>query len=159
MINRVTLIGRLVRDPDLRRTNDGTMVASFTIAVNRNYTAKDGQQQADFINCVVWRKTAETLEKYCGKGNLIGLDGRLQTRTYENAQGQRVFVTEVVCDNIQFLESKSNNNQNTQNKHNNQGYARNQQTRQNFTSNIDSLQLNNELDDIGAYVLEDDIQF
>ncbi|HIX82709.1 MAG TPA: single-stranded DNA-binding protein [Candidatus Erysipelatoclostridium merdavium] len=159
MINRVTLIGRLVRDPDLRRTNDGTMVASFTIAVNRNYTAKDGQQQADFINCVVWRKTAETLEKYCRKGNLIGLDGRLQTRTYENAQGQRVFVTEVVCDNIQFLESKSNNNQNTQNKHNNQGYARNQQTRQNFTSNIDSLQLNNELDDIGAYVLEDDIQF
>lgn len=159
MINRVTLIGRLVRDPDLRRTNDGTMVASFTIAVNRNYTAKDGQQQADFINCVVWRKTAETLEKYCRKGNLIGLDGRLQTRTYENAQGQRVFVTEVVCDNIQFLESKSNNKQNTQNKHNNQGYARNQQTRQNFTSNIDSLQLNNELDDIGAYVLEDDIQF
>ena len=68
MINRVTLIGRLVRDPDLRRTNDGTMVASFTIAVNRNYTAKDGQQQADFINCVVWRKTAETLEKYCRKG-------------------------------------------------------------------------------------------
>lgn len=159
MINRVTLIGRLVRDPDLRRTNDGTMVASFTIAVNRNYTAKDGQQQADFINCVVWRKTAETLEKYCRKGNLLGLDGRLQTRTYENAQGQRVFVTEVVCDNIQFLESKSNNNQNTQNKHNNQGYARNQQTRKNFTSNIDSLQLNNELDDIGAYVLEDDIQF
>ena len=159
MINRVTLIGRLVRDPDLRRTNDGTMVASFTIAVNRNYTAKDGQQQADFINCVVWRKTAETLEKYCRKGNLIGLDGRLQTRTYENAQGQRVFVTEVVCDNIQFLESKSNNNQNTQNRHNNQGYARNQQTRQNVTSNIDSLQLNNELDDIGAYVLEDDIQF
>lgn len=159
MINRVTLIGRLVRNPDLRRTNDGTMVASFTIAVNRNYTAKDGQQQADFINCVVWRKTAETLEKYCRKGNLIGLDGRLQTRTYENAQGQRVFVTEVVCDNIQFLESKSNNNQNTQNKHNNQGYARNQQTRQNVTSNIDSLQLNNELDDIGAYVLEDDIQF
>lgn len=159
MINRVTLIGRLVRDPDLRRTNDGTMVASFTIAVNRNYTAKDGQQQADFINCVVWRKTAETLEKYCRKGNLIGLDGRLQTRTYENAQGQRVFATEVVCDNIQFLESKSNNNQNTQNKHNNQGYARNQQTRQNVTSNIDSLQLNNELDDIGAYVLEDDIQF
>ena len=159
MINRVTLIGRLVRDPDLRRTNDGTMVASFTIAVNRNYTAKDGQQQADFINCVVWRKTAETLEKYCRKGNLIGLDGRLQTRTYENAQGQRVFVTEVVCDNIQFLESKSNNNQNTQNKHNNQGYARNQQTRQNVTSNIDSLQLNNELDDIGTYVLEDDIQF
>ena len=157
MINRVTLIGRLVRDPDLRRTNDGTMVASFTIAVNRNYTAKDGQQQADFINCVVWRKTAETLEKYCRKGNLIGLDGRLQTRTYENAQGQRVFVTEVVCDNIQFLESKSNNNQNTQNKHNNQGYARNQQTRQNVTSNIDSLQLNNELDDIGGYVLEDDL--
>ena len=94
-----------------------------------------------------------------GKIYEFNKDGRLQTRTYENAQGQRVFVTEVVCDNIQFLESKSNNNQNTQNKHNNQGYARNQQTRQNVTSNIDSLQLNNELDDIGAYVLEDDIQF
>lgn len=143
MINKVVLIGRLTRNPDLRRTNDGTMVASFNIAVNRNYTAKDGQQQADFINCVVWRKMAESLDKYCKKGNLIGVEGALQTRTYDNAQGQRVFVTEVVCDNIQFLEPKSINNHNNQNNPNAKSNSK----------------LSSELNDVETFDLEEDIQF
>ena len=94
MINRVVLIGRLTRDPELRRTQQGDAVTSFTLAVNRNYTAKEGQQQADFINCVVWRKQAENVEKYCSKGSMVGVEGRLQSRSYDNAQGQKVFVTE-----------------------------------------------------------------
>lgn len=105
MINRVVLIGRLTRDPELRRTPQGDAVTSFTLAVNRNYTDKDGQQQADFINCVVWKKSAENVEKYCSKGSMVGVEGRLQSRSYDNAQGQKVFVTEVFCSSVQFITS------------------------------------------------------
>ena len=105
MINRAVLIGRLTRDPELRRTPQGDAVTSFTLAVNRNYTDKDGQQQADFINCVVWKKSAENVEKYCSKGSMVGVEGRLQSRTYDNAQGQKVFVTEVFCSSVQFIGS------------------------------------------------------
>ena len=80
MINRVVLVGRMTRDPELRRTPQGDAVTSFTLAVNRNYTSRDGQQQADFINCVVWRKPAENVERYCSKGSLVGVEGRIQTR-------------------------------------------------------------------------------
>lgn len=112
MINRVVLVGRMTRDPELRRTQQGDAVTSFTLAVNRNYT-KDGQQQADFINCIVWRKLAENVERYCSKGSLVGVEGRIQTRSYDNQQGQRIYVTEIVCDSVQFLETKKaeNNNQ------------------------------------------------
>lgn len=106
MINRTVLVGRLTRDPQLKRTAQGEAVTSFTLAVNRNYTSRDGQQQADFINCVVWRKLAENVERYCSKGSLVGVEGRIQTRSYENNQGQRVNVVEVVCDSVQFLETK-----------------------------------------------------
>lgn len=115
MINRTVLVGRLTRDPELRRTAQGDAVTSFTLAVNRNYTSNDGQQQADFINCIVWRKLAENVERYCSKGSLVGVDGRIQTRSYENNQGQRIYVTEIVCDSVQFLETKKAEN-------NNQGY-------------------------------------
>lgn len=116
MINRVVLVGRMTRDPELRRTPQGDAVTTFTLAVNRNYT-KDGQQQADFINCIVWRKPAENVERYCSKGSLVGVEGRIQTRSYENNQGQRIYVTEIVCDSVQFLETKKaeNNNQNYDN--------------------------------------------
>lgn len=107
MINRVVLVGRLTRNPELKRTNQGDAVTSFTIAVNRNYSAKDGQQQADFITCVAWRKMAENVYKYCNKGNLIGVEGKLQSRSYENNQNQKVFVVEVFCDAVRFLESKT----------------------------------------------------
>lgn len=109
MLNRVTLVGRLTKDPELRRTSSGKAVASFTLAVNRNFKTGDGQE-ADFINCVCWGKVAENTANYCSKGSLVSVDGRLQTRTYENNQGQKVFVTEIVADSVQFLETKRNIN-------------------------------------------------
>lgn len=106
MLNRVALVGRLTRDPELRRTGNGTAVTSFTLAVDRNFSTRDGQE-ADFINCVVWRKPAENVAQYCSKGSLVSVDGRIQTRSYDNNQGQRVYVTEVVADSVQFLETRA----------------------------------------------------
>lgn len=106
MINRVVLVGRMTRDPELRRTNTGSAVTSFTLALNRNYNSADGQQ-ADYINCVVWNKVAENVERYCSKGSLVGVEGRLRSRSYDNAQGQKVYVVEVVCDSVQFLETRA----------------------------------------------------
>lgn len=105
MLNRTALVGRMTRDPELRRTGNGTAVTSFTLAVNRNFTSNGGQE-ADFIPCTVWNKVAENVEHYCSKGSLVSVDGRLQSRTYDNAQGQKVFVVEVVCDSVQFLDTK-----------------------------------------------------
>lgn len=107
MINNVVLVGRLTKDPDLRYTANGTGVSTFTLAVNRNFTNQSGNREADFINCVMWRKQAETLANYARKGTLLGVTGRIQTRSYENQQGQRVYVTEVVAENFQLLESRS----------------------------------------------------
>ncbi|MDT2545346.1 single-stranded DNA-binding protein [Enterococcus raffinosus] len=109
MINNVVLVGRLTKDVDLRYTASGTGVATFTLAVNRNFTNQDGNRDADFINCVIWRKSAETLANYAKKGTLLGVTGRIQTRNYENQQGQRVYVTEVVADNFQLLETRGDN--------------------------------------------------
>ena len=106
MLNRVVLGGRMTRDPELRRTNTGAAVTSFTLALNRNFQSADGIQ-ADYIPCVVWNKVAENVEKYCSKGSLVGVEGRLRSRNYDNAQGQKVYVVEVVCDSVQFLETKS----------------------------------------------------
>lgn len=139
MINNLTLVGRLTKDPDLKYTGNGTAVATFTLAVNRNFTNQSGEREADFINCVIWRKPAETLANYAKKGVLIGVTGRIQTRSYDNQQGQKVYVTEVVADNFQMLESKnSNSSQNTQgggvsNSQTN-NYTRNQQNRNNDES-------------------------
>src|SRR5690625_4326459 len=106
MLNRVVIVGRLTRDPDLRYTPNGVAVANFTVAANRPFTNQQGNRDADFINCVVWRRAAENLANYMKKGGLIGVDGRLQSRTYEGQDGKTVFVTEVVADNVQFLEPK-----------------------------------------------------
>ena len=117
MINNVVLVGRLTRDPELRFTSNGQAVATFNLAVNRNFTSQSGEREADFVNCVIWRKPAETLANYAKKGTLLGVVGRIQTRNYENQQGQKVYVTEVVCDNFQLLESRNANEQrqNTEN--------------------------------------------
>ena len=120
MINRVVLTGRLTRDLELKTTQSGLSVASFTIAVNRQFTDSQGNRGADFISCVIWRKSAENLCKYTHKGSLIGIDGRLQTRSYDNNNGQKVFVTEVVVDSFSLLESK-NESQSS----NNNGYSNN----------------------------------
>ena len=104
-MNRAILIGRLTRDLELRKTASGTSVLSFTVAINRRVSS--GQEpQTDFINCVAWNKTAELMAQYLHKGSQVGLEGRIQTRNYENQQGQKVYVTEVVADNVQFLDPK-----------------------------------------------------
>lgn len=107
MINNVVLIGRLTRDVELRYTPSNAAVATFNLAVNRNFKNQDGEREADFINCVIWRQQAENLANWAKKGTLIGITGRIQTRSYENQQGQRVYVTEVVADNFQLLESRN----------------------------------------------------
>ena len=106
MLNRTVIVGRLTRDPELRYTPNGVAVANFTVAVNRPFRNQQGEQEADFINCVAWRKQAENLANYMHKGSLIGVDGRIQTRSYENQEGKRVWVTEVLAESIQFLEYK-----------------------------------------------------
>ena len=106
MINNVVLVGRMTRDAELRYTPSNQAVATFTLAVNRNFKNQNGEREADFINCVIWRQQAENLANWAKKGTLIGVTGRIQTRNYENQQGQRVYVTEVIADNFQILESR-----------------------------------------------------
>ena len=102
MINRVILVGRLTRDPMLRKTQSGLSVATFTVACDRRFSGGNGQdRQTDFISCVAWRQSADFLGQYAHKGALVGVDGRIQTRNYDNASGQKVYVTEVVCDSVQ----------------------------------------------------------
>lgn len=109
MINRVVLTGRLTRDVELRYTQSGAAVATFTLAVDRRFTNQQGKREADFISCVIWRKSAENFAQYMHKGSLVGIEGRVQTRNYENQQGQRVYVTEVVVENFSFLEPRNRN--------------------------------------------------
>lgn len=110
MINNVTVVGRLTRAVDLRYTSNGTAYASFTLAVDRDFKNQNGEREIDFINCVMWRKTAENLANYTKKGSLIGIEGRIQTRNYDNQQGQRVYVTEVLAERFHFLESSKTTN-------------------------------------------------
>lgn len=133
-INNVTLVGRLVRDPELKNTAQGVANVSFTLAVNRNYKNDQGQREADFINVVIWRKQAELLAQYATKGALIGITGRIQTRNYENQQGQRIYVTEVVADNFQLLESRGAQ-QGGQQQQQNQGYGQQQNQRPQTNNN------------------------
>ncbi|MGC7620477.1 single-stranded DNA-binding protein [Staphylococcus epidermidis] len=114
MLNRVVLVGRLTKDPEFRTTPSGVEVATFTLAVNRTFTNAQGEREADFINVVVFRKQAKNVNDYLSKGSLAGVDGRVQSRNYENNEGCRVFVTEVVADSVQFLDTKGNNQQNNQ---------------------------------------------
>lgn len=121
MINRVVLIGRLTKDIELRYTQNGTAVGSFSLAVNRQFTNSAGEREADFINAIIWRKSAENLANFTHKGSLIGIEGRLQTRNYENQQGTRVYVTEVIVDNFSLLESRGDNDGKQNNFGNTQG--------------------------------------
>ena len=120
-MNKAILIGRLTRDPELRSTPAGRNVCQFSIAVNRTFTNANGDREADFINCVVWDKQAENLVKYQKKGNQIAVDGRIQTRNYEDKDGKRVYVTEILANNISFLDSKGSSagNSNSFNNFNN----------------------------------------
>ncbi|ULO07578.1 single-stranded DNA-binding protein [Paenibacillus sp. 19GGS1-52] len=108
MLNRIILIGRLTRDPELRYTPAGVAVTQFTLAVDRNFTGQNGEREADFIPVVTWRQLAETCANYLRKGRLTAVEGRIQIRNYENNEGKRVYVTEVIADNVRFLESSQN---------------------------------------------------
>lgn len=105
MLNRAILIGRLTRDPELKYIPSGTPVTSFTLAVDRPFTNKEGEREADFIPIVVWRKLAENCANYLSKGSLVAVEGRIQVRTYEQ-EGQRRYVTEIIADNVRFLERR-----------------------------------------------------
>lgn len=111
MLNNVSLVGRLTKDVELRYTPSNVAVATFTLAVNRTFKNENGEREADFINCVMWRQQAENLANWAKKGALIGITGRIQTRSYDNQQGQRVYVTEVVAEQFQLLESRNSQGQ------------------------------------------------
>ncbi|MFC0690520.1 single-stranded DNA-binding protein [Enterococcus faecalis] len=149
MMNNVTLIGRATKDPDLRYTASGAAVATFTLAVNRNYKNQNSDREADYIQCVIWRKPAETLANYVKKGTLLGISGRLQTRNYENQQGQRVYVTEVIVESFYLLESRS------------QSESREQKTTTSQTPPMDNTMGNNDdpFDGNPIDISDDDLPF
>lgn len=122
MINRVVLVGRLTRDPELRRTGNGTAVASFTLAIDNRLKDENGNKTTSFIPCVVWNQQAENCVRFVKKGSLVGIEGRLNQRTYQNKEGNNVQVIEVICDSVQYLDPKKqeeSSNQSTENKTNN----------------------------------------
>ncbi|WHX37368.1 single-stranded DNA-binding protein [Paenibacillus polymyxa] len=108
MLNRVILIGRLTKDPELRYTPSGVANCTYTLAVDRPFTNQGGEREADFLSIVTWRQLAETCANYLKKGRLTAVEGRVQVRNYENNEGKRVYVTEIVADNVRFLESSKN---------------------------------------------------
>lgn len=152
MINNVVVTGRLTRAVDLRYTSNGTAFASFTLAVDRPFRNQNNEKETDFINCVMWRKSAENLANYTNKGSLIGVEGRIQTRNYEDGQGQRVYVTEVLAERFTFLESaKTANNDvydnggvNIREMNKNQNSSGNFANSDPFTSNGDVFSVNDD---------------
>lgn len=163
MINSTTIVGRLTKDPELRTTPSGVEVGNFTLAVNRTFTNHNGEREADFINCIVFRKQAVNVNQYLSKGKLAGIVGRLQTRSYENKEGQKVYVTEVVCDNVQFLEPKdsqndSNSYQNGTNYQKGNNYSQNNQNVQKGQNKTKYDQQNNPFTN-GSQLNYDDLPF
>ena len=137
MINRAVLTGRLTRDPELRTTQSGLSVAAFNLAVDRQYSNSQGKRDADFVSCVIWRKAAENFCNFTSKGSLVGIDGRIQTRNYDDKDGKKVYVTEVVVDNFALLESKKDRqNNNTGSYASNSGnYSKNKNNGANYDNN------------------------
>jgi single-strand DNA-binding protein len=141
MINQTTLVGRLTNDVNLRYTPSNVAVATFTLAVNRTFKNENGDREADFINCVMWRQQAENLANWAKKGALIGITGRIQTRSYDNQQGQRVYVTEVVAEQFQLLESR-----NSQGQQGNQGQrAQTQQQAPDFSRDGNTFDISDDM--------------
>lgn len=160
MLNRVVLVGRLTKDPDLRYTANGVAVANFTLAVNRPFSNQQGEREADFINCVVWRRPAENLANFMNKGSLVGVDGRIQTRNFEGQDGKRVYITEVVADSVQFLETKGGSGSGSSRGGQGSGgynpdYNQNQSSNQNQSNEPNPFENNGEPIDIS----DDDLPF
>ena len=147
MINTITIIGRLVRNPELRYTGSGTAVASFTLAVERPFTNAQGERETDFVSCVVWKKPAENLANFTRKGSLIAVAGRIQTRNYTNNEGRKVYITEVVAENIQYLDSKKTNE------------SRSDSTQGNYTGNDETAPEEVFEDDSNVDISDDDLPF
>ncbi len=141
-MNTVQLVGRLTKEVDLKFTSSGTAVGSFTIAVNRSFTNQQGEREADFINCVIWRKAAENLASFTRKGSQIGIEGRIQTRNYENQQGTRVYVTEIVVNNFHLLEPRSITEQRPQGETSSSGQANSYNNNQSSNQNQSGYQAN-----------------
>lgn len=160
MLNRAILTGRLTRDPELRYTTSGTAVVQTTIAVDRQFKNQQGEREADFINLVIWRKAAENFANFTHKGSLVGIDGRIQTRTYENKQGQRVYVTEINVDSFSLLEPRQENNQQPNNNYSSQApnnNATSNSSRQNQNAQSNYGNQNNDFDNGGQSIdLADD---
>lgn len=144
MINNVVLVGRMTKEAELRYTPSNIAVATFTLAVNRDFKGENGEREADFINVVLWRQAAENLANWTKKGSLVGVTGRIQTRNYDNQQGQRVYVTEVVADRFQLLESRGDS----------QGQTQQQNAAPNFARNNNQQMATNPLD-----ISDDDLPF
>ena len=144
MINNVVLVGRMTREAELRYTPSNIAVATFTLAVNRDYKSENGEREADFINVVLWRQAAENLANWAKKGAQIGITGRIQTRSYDNQQGQRVYVTEVVAERFQLLESRGES----------QGQGQSQNAAPNFARESNQYGATNPLD-----ISDDDLPF
>lgn len=152
MLNKVILIGRTTRDVDFRRTSSGTPVATFTLALDNRFVLKDGKPTTDFINCVAWNRTAETMDKYVKKGMMIAVEGRIQTRNYENKDGNKVYVTEVVCENMRMLESRNSGNNSTY-------YEDYDSSNYQKDENINSETINSTESAVDFNISEDDLPF
>ncbi len=165
-MNKVFLIGRLVRDPELRYTGSNIAVATFSLAVNRNFTGPNGEREADFLNIVVWRKQAENVKNYLKQGSQVAIDGRIQTRTYDDQNGTKRYITEIVADNVQFLDTKSSREQSIPNSTiNDSPYNYSSELNNNFggqptyqTQNTNSVNVDNDpFKDFGEEIkIEDD---
>lgn len=110
-MNKVVIIGRNVKDIELMQTSTGTSVAEFSVAVRRSFKSANGEYESDFLNCVAYKNTAELISRYVKKGDMVGIDGRIQTRNYTNKEGRKVYVTEIIVENVEFLQSKKQDGQ------------------------------------------------
>ena len=140
-MNNVILIGRLTKAPELKQTASNTSVFTGTLAVNRTFKNQNGERETDFINIVAWRQSAEIIAQYCGKGSQIGVTGHIQTRNYENQQGQRVYVTEVVAKHIDLLDSKNDNQQGQSNSYNQQPHQNSNMQQRNSFGNSNPMDI------------------
>ena len=163
-MNKVILIGRLTKDPELRTIASGNATTSFTIAVNRNFTNQNGEREADFINCVAWRKQAENVAKYCTKGSQVAVEGRIQTRSYDAQDGTKRYVTEVVADNVTFLGSRASGSQISESSSNTSSYTANNAVPNNGMANNDIVTADLDMDPYAAMgnevsLTDDDLPF
>lgn len=179
MINSVNLIGRITKELEMRYTPSGVAVCRFTLAVNRTFSNQNGEREADFISCVAFKKTAENMSNFLGKGSLVGIEGRLQSGSYENQEGKRVYTTDVIVSQAHFLEpkqqSKQQNQQNQNSGYGNQGqgnyngqqpsygsqpnYSAPPQQQQNYNPQMNNTTNNNQYNGNYQEVSEDDLPF